>query len=341
LYATKCGESQIRYYKVVLTSASGSAISAFPNSNGGATWCSQVNGGNDPGALDAELDIVQFAYHAPGGGSFFRLYGVPLSQITQSANLNMAAPNQTNIDIYVGMATGLPLANPAQQGLVVSGTVFPGFGNWIGTAQTIDLILAPIQSNSANTPINIVHNQPAGMPMGTAVQNALTTAFPNVTPKINVSSNLVFPNAQTGIFGTLAQYAGWVKEASKSILGGTYSGIFIGQNGKNIVGFDNQSLGSSSTKTVAFNDLIGQPTWYGLNQIFMKTVMRGDIGLGDTVMLPNTIATVQAQSAPQFRQNSGFQGKFFVQKVRHMGRFRQPTGEAWVSVFDLVSLGNA
>lgn len=307
----------------------------------GATWCSQTSQGSDPGALDVELDIVQSAYHTPGGGSFFRLYGIPLSQITQSANLNQPSPNQTNIDIYVGMATGLPLANPSQQGLVVSGTVFPAFGNWIGTSQTIDLMLSPIQSNSANTPVNIVHNQPAGMPMGTAVQNALTTAFPSSKLKINVSQNLIFPNVQIGMYGTLAQYAGWVKDASQKLLGGTYSGVFMGQNGKSIVGFDNKTQGSSSTKAISFNDLIGQPTWYGLNQVSMKTVMRGDVGLGDTITLPNTIATVQAQSAPQFRQNSGFQGKFFVSKIRHMGRFRQPTGEAWVSVFDLVSLSNA
>ena len=327
----------MRYYKIALTNADGSAPTAFPQTNG-ATWCSQINGANDPGALDCELDIQQSAFDTPVGGSFVRLYGVPLAQIVQSANLNHPSPNQTNIDVYVGMAAGLPLANPAEQGLVVHGTVFPAFGNWIGTAMTLDLILSAYQGG-AEHPVNIVHNQPAGMSLGTAVQNALSTAFPGSTPTIAVSPNLILPNTEIGIYGTLAQYAGYVRALSQKIMGNTstYQGVRIGQQGKATLVTDGTQT-SSTTKAIAFQDLIGQPTWYGLNQVSLKTVMRGDIAFGSTVTLPNTIATVQAQSAPQFRQNSGFQGQFFVSKIRHMGRFRQPTGEAWVTVFDLVSL---
>lgn len=306
----------------------------------GATWCSQVNGSNDPGALDVELDIITGVQAVPVGGSFVRIYGIPIDQIAQSANLNHAAPNQTNIDVYVGMATGLPLANPAEQGLVAHGSVFPAFGNWVATSMTLDFILAP-PFGSSNKPANIVHNQPAGMAMGTAIQNALSTAFPGFTPKVSVSPNLVLPNPEVGFYSTLAQYAGYVRSLSQKIIGGSnYPGVMIGQQGKNLAVFDGTQP-ASGTKSIVFQDLIGQPTWYGLNQVSLKTVMRGDINLGDHVTLPQTIATVQAQSAPQFRQNSGFQGTFMVQQVRHIGRFRQPTGEAWVSVFDLVSLNTA
>ena len=325
-----------RYYKIVLTNADGSQPSGFPSSNG-ATWCSQVNGQNDPGALDIEIDVVSGVQSTPVGGSFVRVYGIPLSQIVQSANLNHPSPNQTNIDISVGMAAGLPLADPSQQGLVAHGSVFPAFGNWIGTSMTLDLILAPFQGSSAH-PVNIVHNQPAGTPMASALQSALSTAFPSFTPKINISPNLVLPNDEMGFYGTLAQYAGYIKTLSQKILGSAnYPGVMIAQQGKNIVGFDGTQP-ASGTKTIKFQDLVGQPTWYGLNQVSLKTIMRGDINLGDPVTLPKTIATVQAQSAPQFRQGSGFQGTFMVQQVRHIGRFRQATGDAWCSVFDLVSL---
>ena len=325
-----------RYYKIVLTNADGSDPAGFPSSNG-ATWCSQVNGQNDPGALDVEIDVVSGVQATPVGGSFVRIYGIPLSQIVQSANLNHSAPNQTNIDVTVGMATGLPLANPAQQGLVAHGSIFPAFGNWIGTSMTLDLILAPFQG-SATKPVNIVHNQPAGMPMASALQSALATAFPKLTPKVSISPNLILSNDEKGFYGTLTQYAGYIKALSQKILGSaTYPGVMIAQQGKNIVAFDGTQP-ASATKTISFQDLIGQPTWYGLNQVSLKTVMRGDINLGDTVTLPQTIATVQASSAPQFRQNSGFQGSFMVQQARHVGRFRQATGDAWASVFDLVSL---
>ena len=325
-----------RYYKIVLTNADGSAPAGFPLANG-ATWCSQVNGQNDPGALDIEIDVVVGVQATPVGGSFVRLYGIPLSQIVQSANLNHPAPNQTNIDISLGMAAGLPLADPSQQGLVIHGSIFPAFGNWIGTSMTLDLILAPFQGSSG-TPVNIVHNQPAGTSMAAALQSALSTAFPGFTAKVNISPGLVLPNDEAGWYGTLAQYAGYIKSLSQKILGSaSYPGVMIAQQGKNIVAFDGTQP-AAGTKSISFQDLIGQPTWYGLNQVSLKTVMRGDINLGDTVKLPQTIATVQASSAPQFRQNSGFQGSFMVQQVRHVGRFRQASGDAWCSVFDLVAL---
>lgn len=324
-----------RYYKIVLTNADGSQPSGFPSSNG-ATWCSQVNGQNDPGALDVEIDVVSGVQATPVGASFVRVYGIPLSQIVQSANLNHPSPNQTNIDVYVGMAKGLPLANPAQQGLVIHGSVFPAFGNWIGTSMTLDLILAPFQGSSA-APVNIVHNQPAGTPMASALQSALITAFPKFTTKVNISPGLVLPNDEMGFYGTLAQYAGYVRALSQKILGSAnYPGVMIAQQGTSIVAFDGTQP-ASGTKTISFQDLVGQPTWYGLNQVSLKTIMRGDINLGDLVTLPKTIATVQASSAPQFRQGSGFQGTFMVQQARHVGRFRQATGDAWCSVFDLVT----
>lgn len=322
----------MRFYSINVTGADGGAVSAFPAGAGGATWTSQVNGSNDPGALDIELDIVTGPQATPVGGSFLRIYGISLQQIAQAANLNKA-----NVDITLGMAKGLPLANPAQQGLVAHATIFPAFGNWIGTAQTLDLILAP-SFGTAKTPKNIVHNQPAGQTMQTALQSALSTAFPGFTPKISISPKLILPNDEIGFYGSLQQYGGYIRALSQKILGSTnYPGVMIAQSGKNIIVSDGTQPGGA-VKQISFQDLIGQPTWYGFNTVSLKTVMRGDISVLDKVKLPQTVATVQAASAPQFRQGSGFQGTFQVQQVRHTGRFRQPTGEAWVTTFELAAL---
>ena len=241
------------------------------------------------------------------------------------------------MDIYAGMAKGLPLANPAQQGLIAHAKAYPAFANWIGVDMTLDLILtAPFGLNAA--PANIVHNQPAGMPLGTAAKNALSTAFPKFTPQVSVSPKLVLPNDEFGFYATLTQYGSYLKQLSQKILGAVdYLGVSVAQQGKDIAVNDGTQPASNVIE-IKFQDLIGQPTWLGFNNVSIKTAMRGDIKVLTQVKLPQTQATVAASSAPQFRQNSVFQGTFLVTQVHHAGRFRQPTGEAWVTIFECVSM---
>ena len=83
-------------------------------------FSSLVNGVNDPGALDIELDIFSFQYATTDGGgsdvrSYVKIYGIPLKMVAQANNLNMQP-----IMIYGGMSKGLPLAKPAQQGLLMA-----------------------------------------------------------------------------------------------------------------------------------------------------------------------------------------------------------------------------
>jgi hypothetical protein len=331
----------LRYYSIVL-GGSGGAPSGFPAIGGagaaGATWTSLVGGQNDPGALNVEMDIITAGMATPVGGSSLKIWGVPLSQIAQAANLN-----KVEIDVYGGMSKGLPLANPAQAGLLAHGTCYPAFGNWIGTNQSIDIVIqAPFsgdtkQPETPQRPANIVHNWQQGQPLSAALQSTLATAFPGFTPKVSISSKLVLPFTDTGFYPTIEAFAGYIRQISQKIMGNTtYPGVQIFTQGKNVVATDGTQ--KTTAKQIAFQDLIGQPTWLGFNIVSVKTAMRADIGVGDTVTLPQTLATVSAQSAPQFRQGSGFQGSFFVRQVRHLGNFRQPDGNSWCTVFECASL---
>lgn len=245
------------------------------------------------------------------------------------------------IDIYAGMAKGLPLANPAQQGLIVHGTINPAFGNWIGTEQTLDMVVsAPftgsgssVKSDSPNNPAAIVHNWQQGQPLANAIQTTLATAYPSFTPKVSISPSLVLPNTETGFYPTIEAYAGHIRDISKSIMGGTtYPGVLIAPVGKELI--VNDGTTPTNPIQIQLQDLIGQPTWLGFNVVSVKTAMRGDITVGKYITLPQTLATVSATSAPQFRQTSSFSGNFFVMQCRHIGRFRQPSAESWVSVFN-------
>lgn len=63
--------------------------------------------------------------------------------------------------------------------------------------------------------------------------------------------------------------------------------------------------------------------------------MRADLDVWDPITMPQTVVinTQQAASA-LLNQRAAFQGGFVVQSIRHVGNYRQPSADAWVSVFD-------
>lgn len=329
----------MRYYKIVIEN--------------GPTFQSTLGDGgqNDSGALQVELDIFEASLALPSssGMSYARIWGVPIQMIAQASQFNYK-----NIDVTVGMSAGLPLADPSQQGLVLHGSIYPAFGNWIGTEMTLDfVIIAPNHSSSIgptpatqNNPANIVHNWQPGQPLSQAINSTLTTAFPSYTPQIDISPKLVLPYADVGFYRTFASYAGYIAQISRSIMGDpitgaqNYHGVQMGVAGKQIRVFD-QTGSNPKTVTIAFKDLVGQPTWLGLFTIQVKTVMRGDIHVGDTLKLPQTLTVAAATTGSQFRSNSVFQGTAWVSTIRHVGNSRQPSGEAWVSIFDCIVGNNA
>jgi hypothetical protein len=145
----------MRYYNIVLANPTtgeqilpsslgakrGTNILA-PNLSGQDITSLLPNGQPNPGALNIELDISESPRHIPVGESYLRIWGLGLQDIGATLDLN-----GVNISMFAGMSKGLPLANPAQSGLIVKGSVFNSWGNWIGTDQTIDLVLGPPTGN--------------------------------------------------------------------------------------------------------------------------------------------------------------------------------------------------
>ena len=264
--------------------------------DGGPTYDSQTNGQNNPGALLVELDIPVVSYDLPIGAALVRVWGVPLSTISQASNLK-----NKNIKVFGGFGPGLPLANPSQYGLLLQGYTFQSYGNWVNEAQTLDLLVLAGSAPSSNnpTPANLSLNWPAGMSMSDAIKNVLTTAYPNYTVNINISPNLKFSGDLPGYYQNLTQFSQFIKTTSKSILNDpNYQGVSITLQGTTFTVFDGtqQSSGgssggagtSSNPKQVNFTDLIGQPTWINAPLIQFKTAMRADFKVGDTVKLPQT-----------------------------------------------------
>jgi hypothetical protein len=317
----------------------------------GAQFTSVVNGVNDPGALDIELES-QLGQEGIGS-CFIKIKGITPAMISQATNLN-----ECRLQMWAGFSPGLPLANiqVPHQGLIFDGKILPAFGNWIYNELSLDMYvtLGDISGLGGPTkPKNIVHNMPAGQPLSTALQNTLKVAFPNSTIVMNISDKLKLNYPDWGIYQSLEQLGSYVKSLSFSILGTPsttgYKGVSITQNGNTI--HVNDGTTQSNIIPIRFEDLIGQPTWIENNTIQVKTCLRGDIPFPNNcwIKLPPTIITQTPQGAinriaPDIASEYGggvnyllFTGQWQVTGLRHIGRFRDPSMDAWVTIINAVA----
>lgn len=374
----------MRYYSIVIRDKSGNVL--IPNFNGQpgftarpyqtnlSTYSSLNAGANvfqrgstNPAAQRVEIDIGITAMDSAVPNSFVRVHGVGLAEIGQSANLN-----GLHVDIYAGMATGLPLANPNQSGLIASGQIVQAYGNWVGVEQTLNIfvgaggsspdssettgqpgvLLAPTTNNA---PANITFQWKAGQPLLTPLINAFQTACPQYSVVGAVHPGLVWSGAtSTGFYATLSQFAQFLRQKSLSIIGGyapsSSSGAYPGVS---LVLFNNTiTIADGTTQTtpkqIQFIDLVGQPTNSQPLTVQACCVMRADIHCGDYVTLPLEPGITEASGGSQYYQptpnNNGyssqksgsiFTGTFLVTGVRHVGDSRDPGFTAWVTTLDM------
>jgi hypothetical protein len=290
---------------------------------------------------DLTLDMVIEAIQAPvndssgggdasGGGS-----STPLGQggighqsfIRPSRRLALASPQAS----FGGAGA---IISAAESLLAQSGIASPALGG----------------AGSSGRPKNLIHNLAPGQPLAEAIRSTLSTAFPGANLKINISPNLKRNYQDAGFYENLEQYSKFIKGVSHMILGDTavtgYQGIHISTHGNTIKVDDATTKDGSNTIPIQYYDLIGQPTWVGFNQLQVTTVLRADIHQGDYIKLPPSLVT--SEKAGAFSMVGGdvagsnfggfvtFQGTFRVTGVRHVGNYRNPSGDAWASFFDCV-----
>lgn len=323
---------------------------------GGTQFTSVAGGANDPGALDISFDIkVKIANIEAPETAHIQVFGIPITMVSQASNYT-----GQNLQMSAGYTNGLPLANEQvpHQGPILSGMIFPCFGNWISNNTSIDFIVIPGNSGigGPTSPKNIVHNMPPGTPLSTAIQNALSTAIPGAQLNINISPNLKLNYPDYSFHQSIDQYMMYCKALSHSILGTPlttgYAGVTANVQGNNINVSDGTVKGNVTQ--INYDDLVGQPTWIGNNKIQVTTLMRGDIngnsGGAPLITLPPTLTTMTEASAVLASSQGGgisglngnyltFQGTWNVQSLRHIGRFRDPQWNAWITIIEAVQNG--
>jgi hypothetical protein len=329
------------------TDAAGIVTLTIPGQRPGAnvpyTFTSHPNGNQqppDPGALNIEFEASVKPADTPAGGTLIRVHGVGLQMLSQSSNLN-----GQDFALYGGMGKGLPLANPAQAGLIAKGTVFQAFGNWEGTDQSLDLVINPGGLHPEDS-VNFAWNP--GTTLADALATTFAQAFPDYQPSIKITSFQPPKNAaQAGSYASLNSFARYLRELTQPLgaqltRNKNYPGVRIGIRGSSIYAYD------SPAKTIALNfqDLIGQPTWMSAVSISFKTVLRADIWPGDLMTFPKGIFTPYALTSPSAAvpnapasSKVAFQGSFFVTEVDYFANFRDPDARAWNTSFVATVVG--
>lgn len=314
-------------------------------------YSSLRNGVFNPGCHKVEFDIQRFGESTPKGQTQITIWGISPQEM-QQARQNMFG---MEIEMKVGMSAGLPLANPLQQGLVLKGTIWQVFGNRQGTDLRLDLIVTagPVSPTDPKPLASLGLSLP--WTKGRKLSDALFDCFRTLggySFKINISDRLIRAYDQNTFSGNLEELAKFLNSSSRDIItDSNYNGVEITVvNGNEIRVFDNDFSNHPDTsskdtagyrnnnpKQIQFIDLIGQPTWIKYNTISVPCVMRGDIQVGDFILMPKGARPmIQASSYSQFRDDSAFKGKFAVISVRLLGSSRQEDGGSWITILEAI-----
>lgn len=302
---------------------------------------------NNPGALNIEFDILTYAAAqategGASGASTITIEGVALADLQQTLNFF-----GMSVQLKGGMTKGLPLANPAQAGLILQGTIYQCYGNWVGQEQSLTLVVYPATFTYGH-PGNFVLNWPKGTSLSDALKNTLAVAYPDLGVIVNIANTYVTGYDIHHVCASLIDLGNWLKAFTQTPTSPGVD-IFIPANNTLVV-LDGATVLSQKVTQIAFNDLIGQPTWIQPGIVQIMTVLRADIVPGTSVKMPpgypGSAGAVQTTSAVFANQPNGlkyqtaFQGLFTVLSVRQIGNFRDSAGTSWVTVLQCaVQLG--
>lgn len=286
------------------------------------------DGSTNGAALKVEFDIPAYAYGEPAGNAYFKISGVNYADIVAANNLNDA-----DITVYGGMAKGLPLANPAQAGILFKGSIFQCFGNWVGNQSSLEMICYA-KKGTISDPVNLAYLWAKGSPLQDAVTQALRIAYPGSVVTGGYDPALVYPEDQPFAYQTLPQFAKFVEDASRAIITTPgYRGAQITPTPGGFFLFDGTTVPKG--KQISFLDLIGQPTWIDAGTMQFQATLRADLNVGDVVIMPKGSNVVNtAASFTRYRNATAFDGSFQIKSIRHLGDSRQSSAQAWVTVVD-------
>jgi hypothetical protein len=195
-----------------------------------------------------------------------------------------------------------------------------------------------------SSPLNLIHNLMPNMPFASAIQETLGKAFPGANVVTSIHPGLKLPYQDAGMYQNMMQYAGYIKQASQSIMGTkNYNGVHMSSHDNTVTVWDGTQP-PINQGVVSVIDLIGQPGWIDQQRIHVKCVLRADLHLNDSFTLPpgipmgvsadSNVLGLGGAASPQ-RGHITVEGMVFrIYKILHVGDFRSPHGADWSTNYE-------
>ncbi|MCA1920976.1 hypothetical protein [Buttiauxella noackiae] len=330
----------MKYYKLEITDKNGAPVVDEAGNPIGPFDTSKTPGRG----LHIDFDALITGYDVVSSGTMIAIFGLPVSMLRQSVKL---AGGQVNLE--AGFSEGLPLANRFQHGLIFSGQIYNAYGNWIGTHQSLNLIVNPSPLlNDKGQALSITLDGKKGEKLSDVLRRALHAAFPNFTLEIDISDKLILAEDGVGVYPRLGQLAATMRSQSFAMINSdSYAGVQMVMQNKIIRIFDNTVSANAGGIMILPQELIGQPTWIGPVSVSFKCPMRADLRCGDTVELPaniisgpSSLLSVNNDRSYAVQRNTvNFTGKFLITSVRHVGQFLNPdNSNSWVTIYEAIAL---
>ncbi|HEO9044236.1 TPA: hypothetical protein QIF36_002403 [Enterobacter kobei] len=305
------------------------------------------------GALDIEFDIQTLgAGTIAAQSSTLVIRGLPMSVMKQSVNLS-----ECICTLNAGFGSiGLPLgrAQSVHYGMILEGQIYTPYANWQGVNQSLNLGIinyAPV----LNVTGALRMDGKRGENIGTMILRNMKAAYPGKRVVMSIADNLILPeDTPSAEYLNMGGYSLDIGSLSRGIMNDPeYVGIQIYMQKDFIVVSDLLYPLSGIIHNVALEELIGQPTWEGFNSISVKVPLRSDINVGEGLRIASytdckiytpyggigTLLTTNGGVAIVARmQDTTFSGTFIVSGIRHVGAFRNPSADSWVSIITLTAV---
>lgn len=294
------------------------------------------------GALNIVMNLSMCYYHQSQlGTSFVQIQGIPLQTLMQANDLR-----GKYIRIWGGMTKGYIVEND-NYGVLLEGIICGPYGNWVGTNQTISFFIGP--TKLVIDP-DIVFSWKRGQSLRDAIRATLKNTFPHEKIEIDISQDFQCLLDQGGVYNNLQEFSTALSNFCKS--NRKSKPINIYEAGGTLYATDNRFGRKIRLKPY---ELVGQPTWSDNNDITVTLLMRADISLNDIINFPDEVSyygIIQPiDNATDLLFNRGknssqknnviFHGDFLVTSLQHVGNYKSPSPNEWITILTVSAMDNA
>lgn len=287
--------------------------------------------------LVIEFNVQTNGLETSNMDSYITIKNPPFEYIDNAQNFTDA-----EILLWGGMAKGLPLCRPEQQGVLLRGSVWGASGVWQGKESTLTFICYGL-SNSVSSPAitgaikgqdvplryNLEWKQ--GVELKDALLDCLKKNHPTSAIDIKIKTGLINGAPMPYRIMTLDALAKAVYEQTGSVLISVENGIILVRDG---------TVKSDKQKPVKIelSDIIGQPSIQdAAPKVVFSTVLRGDIPWMSRIILPERALTqIEKPAIRVVGSRNKFSGEWLVVGKTHIGAYRDLDGNNWRTIFRVI-----